>query len=57
MPAVQAPARRAEACAAAGVTLSVGDWAVPLWFAVGLLGAMAVVFTTLAAVRIRSRIS
>ena len=40
-----------------GVTLSVGDWAVPLWFAVGLLGAMAVVFTTLAAVRIRSRIS
>lgn len=39
-----------------GVTLSVGDWQVPVWFAVAALAAMAVVFTTLAAARIRSRI-
>lgn len=39
-----------------GVTLSVGDWAVPVWFAGGLLALLAVVFTSLAAVRIRSRI-
>lgn len=39
-----------------GVTLAVGDWAVPLWFEVVLLASMAVVFTTLAAVRIRSRV-
>lgn len=39
-----------------GITLSVGDWSVPGWFAAGLLAAMAVVFAALAAIRIRSRI-
>lgn len=39
-----------------GVTLHVGDWAVPLWFAFGALVALAVVFTVLAASRIRARI-
>lgn len=39
-----------------GLTLSVGDWAVPVWFAAGMLGAIAVVFTVLAALRIRARI-
>ncbi|MDF1489893.1 ABC transporter permease [Tessaracoccus caeni] len=39
-----------------GVTLHVGGWAVPVWFAVGVLVALAVVFTVLAASRIRSRI-
>jgi multidrug/hemolysin transport system permease protein len=39
-----------------GVTLTVGDWAVPLWYAIVVLVAMAVVFTVLAAARIRSRI-
>ncbi|GGH42796.1 ABC transporter permease [Microbacterium album] len=42
--------------AAYGITLSVGDWAVPVWFAAGVLAALAVVFTALAAARIRSRI-
>ncbi|MBO9577590.1 MAG: ABC transporter permease [Microbacteriaceae bacterium] len=39
-----------------GITLSVGDWSVPAWFAAGLLGLIAVVFAALAAARIRSRI-
>ncbi len=39
-----------------GLTLSVGDWQVPVWFAVGLLIAMAVVFAIAAGYRIRSRI-
>jgi multidrug/hemolysin transport system permease protein len=39
-----------------GVTLSVGDWQVPAWFAAGVLALMAIVFTVLAAARIRSRI-
>jgi multidrug/hemolysin transport system permease protein len=39
-----------------GITLTVGDWAVPLWYAIGLLVLMAVVFTALAAARIRRRI-
>jgi multidrug/hemolysin transport system permease protein len=39
-----------------GITLSVGDWAVPPWLSAALLAAMAVIFTTLAAARIRSRI-
>ena len=46
----------AELSAFYGLTLSVGDWQVPVWFAVGLLAAAAVVFAALAAVRIRSRI-
>lgn len=39
-----------------GITLSVGDWAVPAWFAAGTLGAMTIVFAALAATRIRARI-
>lgn len=39
-----------------GLTLHVGDWEVPVWFAAGVLAVMAVVFTALAAGRIRSRI-
>lgn len=39
-----------------GITLSVGDWQVPLWYTVGLLALMAVAFTALAAARIRRRI-
>lgn len=39
-----------------GITLSVGDWAVPVWYAIGVLALIAVVFTTLAAARIRRRI-
>lgn len=39
-----------------GITLSVGDWLVPAWFAVLMLLAMVVVFATAAAARIRSRI-
>jgi multidrug/hemolysin transport system permease protein len=39
-----------------GITLSVGDWTVPVWFAAGLLAVIAIVFTALAALRIRSRI-
>lgn len=39
-----------------GLTLAVGDWIVPTWFAIALLLAIAVVFTSLAASRIRSRI-
>lgn len=39
-----------------GVTLSIGDWSIPAWFAVGVLVLMALVFTAIAAARIRSRI-
>lgn len=39
-----------------GVSLFVGDWSVPAWFAAGVLAAMVVVFAVLAAIRIRSRI-
>ena len=39
-----------------GITLTVGDWTVPVWFAAGLLALIAIVFTVLAALRIRSRI-
>lgn len=39
-----------------GITLAVGDWVVPVWFAAAMLAAMAIVFTALAAMRIRSRI-
>lgn len=39
-----------------GMTLSVGDWLVPVWFAVALLIVIAVVFTALAASRIRARV-
>lgn len=39
-----------------GISLAVGDWSVPVWFAAGLLAVMAIVFAALAAVRIRSRI-
>lgn len=39
-----------------GMTLSVGDWEVTEWFAAAVLVVMSVVFTTLASVRIRSRI-
>lgn len=39
-----------------GLSLHVGDWSVPVWFAAGVLAVMAVVFTALAAGRIRSRI-
>ncbi len=40
-----------------GITLQLGDWAVPEWFAAAMLAAITVVFTTLAATRIRSRIT
>lgn len=39
-----------------GITLSVGDWSVPVWFAVLVLVGMTVVFAAVAAVQIRSRI-
>ena len=39
-----------------GITASVGDWDVTVAFVIVVLAAMAVVFTTLAALRIRSRI-
>ncbi|HWL02680.1 MAG TPA: ABC transporter permease [Microbacteriaceae bacterium] len=39
-----------------GVSLFVGDWSVPVWFAAGLLAVMTIVFAGLAAIRIRSRI-
>lgn len=39
-----------------GIRLAVGDWAVPAWYAIGLLALMAVACTMLATVRIRSRI-
>jgi multidrug/hemolysin transport system permease protein len=39
-----------------GMDLSVGDWAVPAWFVVVFLIAIAVVCTVLSAVRIRGRI-
>ena len=39
-----------------GITAYVGDWAVPTGYVLLVLAAMAVVFTALAAVRIRSRI-
>lgn len=39
-----------------GIALSVGDWEVPVWFAAAVLAAAAVVFTALAAWRIRARI-
>jgi len=51
---------RAEATAALsdfyGITLAVGDWSVPVWFAALVMLLVAVVFTAAAAVRIRSRI-
>lgn len=39
-----------------GVRLFVNDWELPVWFATGLLLAIAVLFTIFAARRIRSRI-
>lgn len=39
-----------------GITASVGDWDVTVAYVIVVLAAMAVVFTTLAALRIRSRI-
>ena len=39
-----------------GLTLDVGDWTVPAWFALAVLAAMALVFAIAASVRIRSRI-
>lgn len=39
-----------------GIRLAVGDYAVPAWYSIGLAAAMAVIFTMLAAGRIRSRI-
>lgn len=39
-----------------GMDLSVGDWAVPTWFVIAMLAAIAVVCTVLSAVRIRRRI-
>lgn len=39
-----------------GISASVGDWDVTVGYVVAVLAAMAVVFTTLAALRIRSRI-
>lgn len=39
-----------------GVRLYVGDWAVPMWFAAGLLAVIAVLFAFLASRRIRNRI-
>ena len=45
-----------EISAIYGITLQLGDWLVPIWFAAAMLAAIAVVFTTLAAARIRSRI-
>ncbi|MEO8262487.1 MAG: ABC transporter permease, partial [Pseudolysinimonas sp.] len=39
-----------------GITTAVGDWAVTVPYVLAVLVAMAVVFTTLAALRIRSRI-
>ncbi len=42
--------------AAYGITASIGDWDVTVTYVVVVLAAIAVVFTTLAALRIRSRI-
>ncbi|HTL41976.1 MAG TPA: ABC transporter permease [Pseudolysinimonas sp.] len=42
--------------AAYGITAQVGDWEVTVPYVVAILAAMAVVFTTLAALRIRTRI-
>lgn len=39
-----------------GMTAAVGDWQVPNAYVLGLLAAMAVVFTSLAALRIRGRL-
>jgi multidrug/hemolysin transport system permease protein len=39
-----------------GMTATVGDWQVPMGYVLGLLVAMAVVFTSLAALRIRGRL-
>ncbi|MFC5500750.1 ABC transporter permease [Lysinimonas soli] len=39
-----------------GITASVGDWQVPTAYVLAVLAAMAVVFTALAAARIRSRL-
>jgi multidrug/hemolysin transport system permease protein len=39
-----------------GVDAYVGDWQVPVWYIVAILGAMLVIFTALSAVRIRARI-
>lgn len=39
-----------------GLDLTVGDWAVPTWFVITVLLAIAVVCTVLSAVRIRGRI-
>lgn len=39
-----------------GMDLSVGDWAVPAWFVIGILVAITLICTVLSAVRIRGRI-
>ncbi len=39
-----------------GIDLTVAGWAVPTWYAIGVLGLVAVVFTVLAAARVRGRI-
>lgn len=39
-----------------GLSLEVGSWTIPLWFAATILAAMATIFTALASARIRSRI-
>lgn len=39
-----------------GLDLTIGDWAVPAWFVIGVLVAIALVCTILSAVRIRRRI-
>lgn len=40
-----------------GLSLEIGAWTIAVWFAAAVLAAMTVVFTTLAAARIRSRIT
>ena len=39
-----------------GIDLTAAGWAVPTWYAIGLLALVAIVFTVLAAVRVRRRI-
>lgn len=40
-----------------GLSLEIGTWTMPAWFAAAVLAAMALVFTALATARIRSRIA
>jgi hypothetical protein len=40
-----------------GITASLGDWDVTVGYVLAVLATMVVVFTTLAALRIRSRVS